>query len=99
MEEGEECNFTPNNVMSSEVVASEAETTSLDVPAKKLARQLDFTASQSQPQLQSLMPQPVVVMPVLRPLPHPSVRVGDCHDRILNEDTSLSMQKLEFLNY
>ncbi|CAL0332522.1 unnamed protein product [Lupinus luteus] len=73
MEEGEEGDCTSNNVIPSEVVASEAETTSLDAPAKKLARQLDFTASQSQPQLQSMMPQPVVVM---RPLPHPSVRVG-----------------------
>ncbi|OIW08910.1 hypothetical protein TanjilG_05886 [Lupinus angustifolius] len=76
MEESEEGDCTSNNVIPSEVVASEAATTPLDVPAKKLARQLDFTASQSQPQLQSLMLQPVDVMPVLRPLPHPSVRVG-----------------------
>ncbi|KAE9600315.1 putative transcription factor Tesmin family [Lupinus albus] len=72
--EGSDC--TLKNMLSSEAVASAAVTTPLDVPAKKLARQLDFTASQSQPQLQSLIPKPVVAVPVLPPILHPSVRVG-----------------------
>ncbi|XP_019458056.1 PREDICTED: protein tesmin/TSO1-like CXC 6 isoform X2 [Lupinus angustifolius] len=76
MGEGEGSDCTPKNVLSSEAVASAAVTTPLDVPAKKLARQLDFTASQSQPQLQPLMPKPVIAMPVLPPILHPSMRVG-----------------------
>ncbi|CAL0322178.1 unnamed protein product [Lupinus luteus] len=76
MGEGEGSDCTPKNVFSSEAAASSEVTTPLDVPAKKLARQLDFTASQSQPQLQPLMPKPDVAMPMLPPILYPSARVG-----------------------
>lgn len=87
-EESEGGDFAPKNVPSS--VASEAvvvaATASLDAPAKKLARQLDFTGvpeqSQSQPQPQPQPPQQqqqmsVTQLPPLPPqAPLPSVRVG-----------------------
>ncbi|KAJ1419411.1 hypothetical protein SESBI_15162 [Sesbania bispinosa] len=84
MGEGEGGDCAPKNVpsSSSEVVASAAAASaSLDAPAKKLARQLDFTGAMeqllSQPQQQSVTQQPVTVLPLPpQQAPHPSVRVG-----------------------
>ncbi|XP_027358568.1 protein tesmin/TSO1-like CXC 5 isoform X3 [Abrus precatorius] len=79
--EGEGGDCAPRNVSSSvaEVVVSAAvATASLDAPAKKLARQLDFTGmpehAQSQPQ--TVTQQPVVVLPFPPQAPLASARVG-----------------------
>ena len=82
MEQGEEGDFPPKKVQSD---ATGTSAVTSDIPPKKLARQLDFTAyggsstavvlsehSQSQPQAQSQQP---VAIPVPPQTTHPSVRV------------------------
>lgn len=84
MGEGEGADCPPKNVQ------SDATTAATDVPAKKLARQLDFTGFSgatgtvglpetvvpSQPQPRPLPQQSVVVMPVPPQPPLSSTRVG-----------------------
>lgn len=90
MGEGEGGDCAPANVpSSSEAAAAGGVVAALDAPAKKLARQLDFTAlseqsqqlqPQVQQQLQSVAQQPVTVLPSPPPPPQQaplaSVRVG-----------------------
>ena len=60
------------NASLSEVVAPSA--ASLEVPAKKLARQLDFTGAPEHPQLSQPPQLPVAVLPLQPQAPH--ARVG-----------------------
>lgn len=64
MGEGEGGGCAPKNALSSEVVAP-----AVEVPARKLARQLDFTGAPEHPQQQ-----PVAVLPLPPQAPH--ARVG-----------------------
>jgi len=70
MGEGEGAGCAPKNALSSEVVApAVVSTAALEVPARKLARQLDFTGAPEHPQQQ-----PVAVLPLPPQAPH--ARVG-----------------------
>lgn len=70
MGEGEGGGCAPKNALSSEVVApAVVSTAALEVPARKLARQLDFTGAPEHPQQQ-----PVAVLPLPPQAPH--ARVG-----------------------
>lgn len=91
MAEGEGGNCAPKNVppqQSSEYVVAAPTATAafLDAPARKLARQLDFTCMlghsqqlqqpQPQQQLSGMAQQPVAALPLPPQAPHSSVRVG-----------------------
>lgn len=66
MGEGEGGDIAPKNALSSEVVPpAVTSTAALEVPAKKLARQLDFTGAPEHPQQQ-----PVAVLPLPPQAPH-----------------------------